>query len=59
MQMRSIHVFMYVMYALIFAILAVAAVLSTLEIWPFSVYQRNYAPPGITTGSNKSPYNPL
>ena len=56
--MKNVHIVMYVCYALIFAILTISAVLSTLEIWPFNPYQRKYAPPGISTGDNKSPYLP-
>lgn len=59
MKVKNIHIAMYVCYALLFIILAVAAVLSTLEIWPFNVYKRSYSPPGISTGENKSPYLPI
>ena len=58
MQVKNIHIIMYVCYALLFIILVVTAVLSTLEIWPFNVYQRKYSPPGVSTGENKSPYLP-
>lgn len=56
--MEKIKILMFIFYAFILVILAVTATLSTLEIWPFEVYQRKYAPPGISTGQNKSPYTP-
>lgn len=57
--MERIKIIMIIFYMFIMVILAISAVLSSLEIWPFNVYQRKYAPAGISTGQNKSPYNPL
>ena len=55
---ESIHIQMYVMYAFTLVILLTAAVLSATETWIFKPYKRAYAPPGISTGENKSPYVP-
>ena len=57
--MEKQKILMITFYAFILVILGVAATLSSLEIWPFNVYKRNYAPPGISDGKNKSPYTPL
>jgi hypothetical protein len=27
------------------------------KLWPFNFYKRTYAPPGISTGANQSPYS--
>jgi hypothetical protein len=47
---------MYSVYTFIFILLAVIATLSMTATFPFNPYKRNYAPPGISDGSNKSPY---
>ena len=46
----------YCSYAFIFLLLVLAAVLSNFEIWPFEVYKRKYAPPGVSPGGNISPF---
>lgn len=55
--MEKIHIIMYCGYTFIFLLLIISAILSMFELWPFNFYKRTYAPPGISTGANQSPYS--
>jgi hypothetical protein len=55
--MEKIHIIMYCGYTFILLLLIISAILSMFEVWPFNFYKRTYAPPGISTGANQSPYS--
>lgn len=55
--MEGIHIFMYCYLAFLFLFIVVMEVLNWQELWIFKPYKRPYAPTGITTGQNKSPYS--
>ena len=46
-------------YAFIILCLGILLALSLTETFPFDIYKRDYAPPGISTGQNVSPYTPI
>ena len=51
--------FMFGYYIFLILIISAASALSVTENFIFKPYKRSFAPPGISTGQNESPYSPI